>query len=118
MSTLKADTIVAADGSSPVTLTGQTAAKAWVNFNSIGTVAVRQSGGVSSISDNGTGDYTVNFATALTDANYAIALGSQPDNNNLGYDRFDTFLTTSFHFQHRENQTLYDTPILAAIVVR
>jgi hypothetical protein len=46
--------------------------KAWVNFNGTGTVAIRASGNVSSITDNGTGDYTVNFTTALADANYCI----------------------------------------------
>ena len=46
--------------------------RAWVNFNGTGTVAVRASGNVSSITDNGTGDYTVNFTTAMVDANYAI----------------------------------------------
>lgn len=44
---------------------------AWVNFNGTGTVAIRASGNVSSITDNGTGDYTVNITTALTDANYS-----------------------------------------------
>jgi hypothetical protein len=46
-------------------------ARAWVNFNGTGTVAIRASGNVTSITDNGTGDYTVNFTTALADANYA-----------------------------------------------
>ena len=46
-------------------------AKAWVNFNGTGTVAIRASFNVSSITDNGTGDYTVNFTTAMSDANYA-----------------------------------------------
>jgi hypothetical protein len=45
--------------------------RAWVNFNGTGTVAIRASGNVTSITDNGTGDYTVNFTTAMTDANYA-----------------------------------------------
>jgi hypothetical protein len=44
--------------------------KAWVNFNGTGVVAIRASYNVSSITDNGTGDYTVNFTTALADANY------------------------------------------------
>ena len=44
--------------------------KAWVNFNGTSTVAIRASYNVSSITDNGTGDYTVNFTTALADANY------------------------------------------------
>jgi hypothetical protein len=45
--------------------------RAWVNFNGTGTVAIRASGNVSSITDNATGDYTVNFTTALSDANYS-----------------------------------------------
>ena len=47
--------------------------RAWVNFNGTGTVAIRASGNVTSITDNGTGDYTVNFTTALADANYSVA---------------------------------------------
>ncbi len=50
-------------------------AKAWVNFNGTGTVAIRDSYNVSSITDGGTGDFTVNFSTALNNANYC-ALGS------------------------------------------
>jgi len=47
--------------------------RAWVNFNGTGTVAINASGNVTSITDNGTGDYTVNFTTAMPDANYAVA---------------------------------------------
>lgn len=47
--------------------------RAWVNFNGTGTVAIRASGNVSSITDNGTGDYTVNFTTAMPDANYGVS---------------------------------------------
>jgi hypothetical protein len=52
------------------------AARAWVNFNGTGTVAIRASGNVSSITDNGTGDYTVNFTTAMSDANYAFSISA------------------------------------------
>jgi hypothetical protein len=53
--------------------------RAWVNFNGVGTVAIRGSGNVTSITDNGTGDYTVNFTVAMPDANYAaVAGGSTP----------------------------------------
>jgi len=45
--------------------------RAWVNFNGTGTVTIRGSGNVSSITDNGIGNYTVNFTTAMPDANYA-----------------------------------------------
>jgi hypothetical protein len=54
-----------ASGSAPVY-----ACRAWVNFNGTGTVAIRASGNVSSITDNGTGDYTLNFTNAMPDANY------------------------------------------------
>ena len=47
--------------------------RAWVNFNGTGTVAIRASGNVSSITDNGTGEYTVNFTTAMADANYSVS---------------------------------------------
>ena len=46
-------------------------ARAWVNFNGTGTVAIRASGNVSSITDNGTADYTINFTTAMPDVNYS-----------------------------------------------
>ena len=45
--------------------------RAWVNFNGSGSVAIRASGNVSSITDNGVGNYTVNFTTAMPDANFA-----------------------------------------------
>jgi len=59
-------------GSAPVY-----ACRAWVNFNGTGTVAIRASGNVSSITDNGTGDYTLNFTTAMPDADYAAVLGGE-----------------------------------------
>lgn len=68
MSTLKADTIVAADGSSPVTLTKQSAAKAFVRFED--DVTVNSSLNVTSCSDNGVGDYQANFLNAFSDADY------------------------------------------------
>lgn len=50
--------------------------RAWVNFNGTGTVAIRASGNVTSITDNGTGDYTVNFTNALVDANYSAVISA------------------------------------------
>jgi hypothetical protein len=55
--------------------------RAWVNFNGTGTVAIRASGNVSSITDNGVGDYTVNFTTAMVDANYSVTQAYQPDSS-------------------------------------
>ena len=53
--------------------------RAWVNFNGTGTVAIRAAGNVSSITDNGTGNYTVNFATAMPDANYVVSGSANDD---------------------------------------
>lgn len=55
-------------------------ARAWVNFNGTGTVAIRASGNVSSITDNGVGDYTVNFTNAMPDLNYfaGVSAGDEP----------------------------------------
>jgi hypothetical protein len=61
-------------------------ARAWVNFNGTGTVAIRASGNVSSITDRGTGIYTVNFATAMPDINYCGAT-SAIDNISLDNQR-------------------------------
>ena len=61
--------------------------RAWVNFNGTGTVAIRASGGVTSITDNGTGDYTVNFNFTMPDANYCVVgvgASSGPDMLPLG----------------------------------
>lgn len=57
--------------------------KAWVNFNGTGTVAIRDDFNVSSITDNATGDYTVNYTTNLPDANYSSA-GSSESNDATG----------------------------------
>ena len=65
MSTLKYNTWLNTDN------TENYKCRAWVNFNGTGTVAIRASGNVSSITDNGTADYTVNFTNALPDANYS-----------------------------------------------
>jgi hypothetical protein len=78
-----------ASGSAPVY-----AARAWVNFNGTGTVAIRGSGNVSSITDNGTGDYTVNFTTAMSDTNYAALITStnrsSGSNNNQSHGYYST----------------------------
>jgi hypothetical protein len=66
MSTLRVNTLQTQAGVEVYT------AKAWVNFNGTGTVAIRASGNVSSITDNAIGDFTVNFTTAMVDANYSV----------------------------------------------
>jgi hypothetical protein len=62
--------------------------RAWVNFNGTSTVAIRADGGVSSITDNGTGDYTVNFDVAMPDTNFSptvsLSLAAASLNANPG----------------------------------
>jgi len=65
MSTIKVDNLQTTGGA------GLYPAKAWVNFDGTGTVAIRADDNVSSITDGGTGNYTVNFTTAMADTNYA-----------------------------------------------
>ena len=68
--------------------------KAWVNFNGIGTVAIRASYNVSSITDNGTGNYTVNFTTAMADANYSAVFANGNDSTgNTGIRGFNAVST-------------------------
>jgi len=59
--------------------------RAWVNFNGTGTVAIRDSGNVSSITDNGTGDYTVNFTNPMPDANYSVVGAANINGGGAGY---------------------------------
>jgi len=66
--------------------------RAWVNFNGTGTVAIRASGNVSSITDNGTGDYTVNFTTSMPDANYT-AVGNCTTNNAFSVQFVSMFVS-------------------------
>jgi hypothetical protein len=106
MSTAKFDTLSTLDGSQsvPVNTVAQGSAKAWVNFNGTGTVAIRASFNVTSITDNGTGDYTLNFTTALQDANYSIT-GScrSPGVTSGGAVQFDVWSTSSNRFYTRQN---------------
>jgi hypothetical protein len=71
--------------------------RAWVNFNGVGTVAIRASGNVSSITDNSSGNYNVNFTTAMVDANYAVVMtaGDNSSGTCLFQSPFNTAPTTT-----------------------
>lgn len=83
MSQIKATTLSNLAGSQtvPMDTVAQGSSKAWVNFNGTGTVAIRRAFNVSSITDNGTGDYTVNFTNAMVDANYAVNVTARGHND-------------------------------------
>jgi hypothetical protein len=72
-------------------------ARAWVNFNGTGTVAIRANGNVSSITDYGTGYYGVNFSTAMIDANYAPVAMGKPTTSSYGQS-----FTTNTHQSHTQ----------------
>jgi len=84
MSTLKVNTIQDSSGSNASTTEqiNQGRAKAWVNFNGTGTVAIRDDFNISSITDSGTGVYTANFSSAMSNANYASVVST--GNNDKG----------------------------------
>ena len=71
---ISVDALSTASGSAP-----SYSARAWANINTSGTVSVRQSGNVSSVTDVATGQFTVNFATAMSDDGYSIT-GSPSEN--------------------------------------
>ena len=89
--------------------------RAWVNFNGTGTVAIRASGNVTSITDNGTGDYTVNFTTAMPDANYSVNVTNAGDNiyGSYGVYVFQQAAPTSsgFRISTRSNAGTYVDPV-------
>ena len=72
MSEIRANTISAANGTDPVTLTKQSAAKVYCQFQGINTAAINGSLGVSSLEDRATGKYTLNYTSSFADDNYSI----------------------------------------------
>lgn len=95
MSTLKVATIQDTSGnnSSTPSEVANGRAKAWINFNGSGTVAIRDDYNVSSLTDVGTGQYTVNFTSALPHSNYA-AVGM--NHYGISHRGLSPFSTTSF----------------------
>ena len=93
MSTIKANTLLHSDGSTTtqpsIPALDKRMAKAWVNFNGTGTVAIRDSYNVSSITDNGTGNFDVNFTTAMSNASYA-AVPVVQNNTTTGTSAYNT----------------------------
>jgi len=107
MSTLKTNTLSNVAGSSSTAIENAIhgSAKAWVNFDGTGTVAIRASYNVSSITDNGTGDYTVNFTTAMSDANYSAFVATGITAGTVA----DTFETQTFNTGSLKIRTSYLT---------
>jgi hypothetical protein len=119
MSTL--NTVNITNGTDSITVEGAVkgSAKAWVNFNGTGTVAIRASYNVSSITDLGVGYYSVNFTTAFLNANYAalstsgLNTSANPGGNTT-YNRTTGSLTVS----HWEASTAFDVVDVDVLVFR
>jgi hypothetical protein len=92
--------------------------RAWVNFNGTGTVAISGSGNVSSITDNGTGDYTVNFTTAMVDANYSIAGSALGNIAQLIMSPFVTISTTQCRVIISNTVSLADNSVVSVAIFR
>ena len=107
-----------ATGSAPIY-----ACRAWVNFNGKGTVAIRASGNVSSITDNGTGNYTVNFATAMVDVNYCGVArgdrGSNPTSDMNNSQLLFSYTTTSVQLKtgFPESLNTLDDSLVTTVVI-
>jgi len=115
-----------ATGSAPIY-----ACRAWVNFNGTGTVAIRASGNVSSITDNGTGEYTVNFATNMPNRNYSTsvtAMRASPTNSSANAGLFgmpsgdstygNTFAVESLKINIKTNSAVMEDPISASVQIQ
>ena len=96
MSTLKADTLVAADGTSPVTLTKQSAAKAFAQFAGDGTAQINESFGISGLSDSGAGLYVLTVSSAMSSSDYTVVLHGINDASYPAHvGSYDTSRTTT-----------------------
>ena len=118
MSILKVNTLEEATSRGATFFT----AKAWVNFNGTGTVAIRDDGNVSSITDRATGEYTVSFTSSMTSGSYSVNNSSRrTSTNSTGYGTLSqSALPTSTECRVAsvfENGTLSDSDILCTSVV-
>lgn len=112
MSTLRVTTLQNTSGVEVYTC------KAWVNFNGTGTVAIRASGNVSSITDNGAGLWTVNFTNAMPDANFAAiacsgSIASASTTYATGVEAITT-TTAQILFQRADGVDVDSTSMYAA----
>ena len=107
--------------------------RAWVNFNGVGTVSIRASGGVASITDNGTGDYTVTFTTAMPDANYSVMSGSRiqsgaddagqsqsvnTSNGAVGVTTTSVRVASNYNRQTSQLSDITDSPMMCFAIFR
>ena len=115
MSTLKADTIQSTGGGA-ATLTKQSASKVWMNLDGTGTIAVQGSLNVSSVVDNGTGQYTPSLSNSMSNVNYA---GAPTGNGGTDYNavgRLTNLATGSFKMLIGYTAGYYDNEDTSVII--
>lgn len=94
------------------------ACRAWVNFNGTGTVAIRGGGNVTSITDNGVGNYTVNFATNMVDTNYAVCAAGKANRNATSLETLAVNYVTFNTLSGVSSTANVDSDILCIAVFR
>ena len=116
MSTLRVDTLQNRSGGDLITAKGM--ARAWVNFNGTGTVAIRSSLNVSSVTDLGTGNYRVNFSSAFTDTNYCLTGTASEEDLRENVVIIASVTTSNAQMKTRGGGgSIRDSAILTAIVM-
>ena len=118
MSTVKANDLTNVTGGIPTVKSQQLIPTAWVNFNGSSTVAIRDSEGVSSITDISTGNTFVNFATTMSNANYSATIGdSNASNTWTNSGRVTSFTTASLRTITTNTGSYYDESLVCVIVL-
>ena len=122
MSTIKVGTLLAADGSTTtqpsIPALDQRMASAWVNFNGTGTIAIRDSYNVSSLTDISTGNTFVNFATTMANANYTATIGDSNSGSTwTNSGRVAAFTTSSLRTITTNTGAYYDELVVCVIVM-
>ena len=118
MSTLKADTIQSTGGGA-ATLTKQSAAKAWVNFNGTGTIAISESFNVASLTDNAVGRYSANYVNNMNTATYATQVCSDANTSNDAFNRVAAganTTTSNAYLMHFEAGSSQDTSLMIGTI--
>ena len=122
MSTIKVTNIQDTSGNNQSTSEqiAQGRAKAWVNFNGKGTVAINDDFNVETLTDNGTGRYTITFTTAMANANYAVTVGGSDEDESDPPTFFgcavESFTTSEFNIFTRRGSGMENMSPICAVV--
>ena len=121
MSTIKANTLLHSDGSTTtqpsIPALDQRMAKAWAQFNTVGTVSITDSYNFSSITDQGVGRTDLNFTTAMSNTSYSALYQTRAIADNYGDASYvQDQLTSKIHVKHYENNVTRDTVLNSVIV--